>query len=124
MKTIRHLTAIIPGPPITWGRPVDTGGRRLNPARYRRWKSDAVIALQVAAGMRSFAGEIDVDIILHPDRVEISIDETETRRPGTGIRGDVDNYAKAVLDAIQAAGVIANDRDVTVMTVRIARDLT
>lgn len=121
MKPIRHLEATIPGKPITWGRPVDTDGRRLNPVRYRRWKSDAVTAIQVAAGLRSFTGEVAVDIDLHPDRVEIKIGQVLSRRAGSGIQGDVDNYAKAVLDAIQEAGVIANDRDVTVMMVRIVR---
>lgn len=36
--------------------------------------------------------------------------------------GDVDNYAKATLDALQEAGIIANDRQVQRMCISKAKD--
>lgn len=46
------------------------------------------------------------------DGVEVGVwTEHEKMRP-KGVRGDIDNYAKAVLDVLQESGVIENDRQV------------
>lgn len=66
------------------------------------------------------------EIVVESDAIYVSIApwEGERMRP-KHIRGDIDNYTKAVLDAIQrsgrqpfAAGPINDDRDVIAVTTR------
>ncbi len=123
-RTIRKFTIDIMGKPIVWARTTTTPeGKRVNPTRYRAWKQHAIEVLRAGAGYRTFNGEVAVDIELHPDRVTVTVQALGTeRRPGTGLQGDVDNYAKAVLDALEAGGVITNDKEVTQLTVRIYND--
>jgi Holliday junction resolvase RusA-like endonuclease len=115
-----YVEAEIPGRPIAWARTADANGRRITPARYRAWKELAVGHLAIASRFRRMTGEVSIVIDLHPDRVAVKVAALdELRRPGTSIAGDVDNYAKAVLDALQAANVLGDDKQATEVLVRI-----
>lgn len=122
-REIHSFEIEILGKPIVWARTTTTPeGKQVTPTRYRAWKRDAAEVLQAGAAYRTFSGEVNVDIELHPDRVTVAVqalDDEDQRRAGTGIQGDVDNYAKAVLDALQYAGVLNDDRDVAQLTIRI-----
>lgn len=126
MKPLEYLTASIEGQPKTWERTgSDRKGRRFNPRGYQTWKDRAAVRFASAAQLRRFPGEVAVAIDLFPDRVDVqvsAIEDADARRPGTGLRGDVDNYAKAVLDALQAAGTVPNDVKVADLRVRIRRE--
>lgn len=120
-RRIQSFTIPIMGKPIVWARTTTTPeGKRVTANRYRTWKRHAKEVLQAGAGYRTFRGEVAVDIELHPDRVTVAVQALDdARRPGTGLQGDVDNYAKAVLDALQAGGVLTDDKTVTQLIVRI-----
>ena len=120
-RRIQSFTIPIMGKPIVWARTATSNsGKRVTPARYRAWKRHAREVLRAGAGYRTFQGEVAVEIELHPDRVTVAVEAIDdARRPGTGLQGDVDNYAKAVLDTLEAGGVLTNDKTVAQLTVRI-----
>lgn len=70
------------------------GGRSILSARGRVFRRDAIRACGDAAGI---AGPVTVKIYLYPP----------DRR-----RRDVDNYAKAILDALVHAGVLEDDSQI------------
>lgn len=113
--------ARIPGRPVPWARTATVGGKRVNPEGYRNWRAHAADFLAAAARWRSFpeGREVAVTIDVHPDGVRVSaaaLDPDDRRR--RELRGDIDNYCKSVLDAMQAAGVFADDRVVADLHVR------
>lgn len=84
-----HLASIQPK-----ARPRFDGNRALTPKRYRDWKAGAILALQaqVPAGFQAIARASVYIIILG------------------SVRGDLDNLAGAVLDALVQAGILQDDR--------------
>lgn len=84
-----NLTSIQPK-----ARPRFDGNRVLTPKRYRDWKADAILDLkaQVPAGFQVIA-KASVDIVILGS-----------------VRGDLDNLAGAVLDALVQAGILQDDR--------------
>lgn len=125
MRPLEYLEASIDGRPITWARTADRGdgAGRYTPEPYRGWKEKASVTFQAEAKLRRFpaGAELAVSIDVFADRLEVrvsALDESDARRP-SGVTGDVDNYAKAVLDALQAAGTITDDRYVADLRVRL-----
>ena len=57
-----------------------------------------------------------VHITVYKDRFDVSIRNSWRERDG--VRGDLDNIQKGVVDALQAVGVIEDDRFVHEMTIR------
>jgi len=81
----------------------------------------AAQVIAFSAKYHKLEGELNVIIDLYPDRTEVraqTLDITDQRRAPTKLTGDIDNYAKAVLDALEAAGTIADDKAVAELTVR------
>jgi len=115
---LASLQALIPGKPFAWPRPNSRGRQRFNPQRYAAWQQTAAEALAAQARWRTFPGEVAVNIFVYEDGVVVSAaglpTERRQQRP-KGIRGDLDNYAKAVIDAMQVAGVMANDRQMVTL---------
>lgn len=122
MKPITSFRVTIPGRPIAWARTASAGGRRITPARYRQWKQLAASTISLESKFARFDPETElrVAVHLHKDRTEVAVVAADDRhRPGTGIAGDLDNYAKAVLDALQESGLIADDKAVTYLEVTL-----
>jgi Holliday junction resolvase RusA-like endonuclease len=124
---ILSLTAQVLGRPRAWPRTatvVDrlTGKtRQVNPPGYRAWKTLAAAKLAAFAGYRTFTGEVAVMVDVGASGVSVQVvalDPDDARRKPTGLTGDVDNYSKAVLDALEAAGVLADDVQVADLRVR------
>lgn len=105
----------IPGFPIAFARPGQTpGGRRYTPASYAEWKQKAVAHMRLVNRVpRIGIGPVRAVITVHSDMLAISLEATEEPTRPKGIRGDLDNYVKAALDAAQDAAWITDDRQVT-----------
>lgn len=108
------IAAVVPGRPIAWARTATgAGGRRHNPARYAAWKQTAAGFIAAAAHFGWLEPPVAVRVVVRADLLEIfAVGQGGADRPG-GVTGDVDNYAKAALDALTAAGVIGDDDEVT-----------
>lgn len=57
-----------------------------------------------------FDGPIEIEVELHSDHYRITI--AESPREKSRLRGDIDNYLKLVLDALQGGVAFDNDRQV------------
>ncbi len=119
----------LPGRPIAYPRTsISPQGRRVTPARYRQWLHAAAWEIRNSATPRDIAGPVAAEIIVGPDAVTVEISELDDlwKRP-KGVRGDIDNYAKAALDASQFPiggfpGWILNDRQVLILRARFSPD--
>lgn len=103
---------IIPGAPITSTNSkqlLKFGDRvKLVPSKQARAYQEA--ALWHLKGQRRGAPTVD-------EPCEVRLDVYRERNAG-----DVDNYPKAIFDALQAAGIIKNDNLIKRMDVRILKD--
>lgn len=105
-------------PPMPKKRPRVTRNGTFMPAEYVTWKEE--VGVLVVNAMRlvsaeAFTGRIELDVTFHRKRMTVLILETDNERHG---RADIDNLLGAVMDAMQDAGVIDNDRDVTAISGR------
>ena len=106
------------GKPVPWKRTLGSGRRRcLHPA-YREWKDDFGWAAKVAHDGAPWDTPTAAWIRVGADSVNARfIPSGVGFPPGTGLvvsrpkglRGDLDNYVKAVLDSVQGI-VIEDDR--------------
>ena len=116
-KPRRH-TFTIPGRPQVKQRP------RLGRGRGRRGKqrvftpeATLVFEKHVAESYDGprFDGPVHVRIRLHKDKTTVTIEDTSAAT--AGLRGDIDNYCKAILDGLQTdAAALGNDRQVVRLT--------
>lgn len=93
----RRINLEIPGRPIAKQRARARGGQFYTPAATRNFE-DMVAFIARAVPARDLSGEISVEIAIR------------TRR---ALRGDVDNYAKSILDGIVKGGLLRDDREIT-----------
>ena len=116
----------IPTRPVPFARPGRRqDGRRYTPKKYDQWKRYAAATMRTeitrAVGPRFDAellsGPVMAVVYVHADRVEVELEPAARVRP-KGLRGDLDNYTKAVLDAAQEAKWIDDDRQVVEILVR------
>lgn len=111
----------LPGRPVPFARTRGRGAHRYTPERYRLWKQ-AVGWHLLRAKVKPIEGPVAVSMIVTPDGVDVDFRPVATTRP-KGIRGDLDNYAKAVLDAAQGIAY-HDDRQVTAVSVAFADEPT
>jgi len=106
-------------PPMTAPRPRFTGGHAYTPAEYREWKRGVAMILRTHTDMMRVpdGGKAQVVIRLQPSGFDVDVYPLETESRRGGLRGDVDNYAKGILDSLQEAGVFRNDSQVEFLTV-------
>ena len=90
-------------------------GRAYMPQRYREWKKAAAEELRGQWGdAEPMAGPVAVELVFWfarpKSRCRVKLRDIVVPRTG---RGDLDNAVKSVLDAIQDAGIFANDSQVS-----------
>ena len=91
------------------------------PEKYRRWKSFAVMVLRgypndgwpIAPPV-----EVDIDFYFRRPKSRIRAYSKDLVLPRSAARGDLDNAVKSVLDALQDAGIMANDSAVWAIRAR------
>ena len=94
---MRHEQWLGPIKPKVKGRPRMTKrGRAYTPQATHEYEE----ALAEFYDGPCFDGLISLQVNIHKDGIHIVIEEVELGRP-KGITGDIDNYAKSVLDALQ-----------------------
>jgi len=117
-------SAAIPGPPIGKGRPratVQAGRvRTFTPRRTAQWEARAAVVLRDAWGDRAPLDEpVEVDILARFPRPQRIVWKTKPMPELPHISApDADNVVKAVLDAVEKAGVVRNDRCVWSVRIR------
>ena len=111
-------TVVHPGRPVPWKRTGGSGKRRYTDPRYRQWKTEFQWAAKLAHQQPVFTTPVAVVLFVATDGVIAQV--TPIREwagmasPYIGdrpkhVRGDLDNYCKAVGDALQTV-VVKDDR--------------
>jgi Holliday junction resolvase RusA-like endonuclease len=100
----------IPGRPVPWQRVQTNQGRFFTPQKTRDYEE---IVAYIARAKREKIGDVpcDVSIELYEDKAIVTL----TPRPDAKkrkLKGDVDNYAKAILDGLQKGQMLEDDRQV------------
>ena len=123
----RLYFTIIPGPPVAQGRArLSRSGHHVMHPASREWRARAVAHIRSDLGHRwtPLAELLAVDVIVSLPRPQSrpALIERDAWRAGGAVaaagRGDVDNFAKAALDALVDAEVMADDHLVSTLTVR------
>lgn len=123
----RLYSTIIPGPPVAQGRArLSRSGHHVMHPASREWRTRAVAHIRAELGHRWTPLHellaVDVVVSLPRPKVRPALIEREAWRAGGAVaaasRGDVDNFAKAALDACVDAGLMSDDHIVSTLTVR------
>ena len=114
---MRSVTFTVPIKPKPKDRPRMTRrGRAFTPKKTTVVEDDMAVWINDWMDEHSaepFMGPTDVSVRLFSDRHEITV----TERVGKSkLRGDVDNYVKLVLDALQKSDLMENDNLVMKVT--------
>ena len=125
---VPRMRVHIPGKPIPYPRSAGSGSRRYTPGPFRDWIELAARAIAETEGI-DLGIEVPVSVLIAvtPRGCDVDLKPSTVVRP-KGLRGDIDNYAKAVLDALQwrdehplaPPGWILDDRQVVVESARFA----
>lgn len=113
------------GEPVPASRPRVTRRGTFNPKRYTDWKRGAARRCRASWGRTpsvKTAVAVMVELVLpRPKDMPKKGIHRDYWHPTEDyilpLRGDLDNFAKAALDALQQGGVIADDRQVVELTV-------
>jgi len=111
------IQAQILGNPVPFARPRFSGKRAYQAPVYAAWKAGAALQLRAAARGQSFARQplaLEVNVY-HPRPATRPAHADRPIWSAGGCcyaitRSDLDNHIKAVCDALQDAGIIADDR--------------
>lgn len=112
------FTASIPGTPIPFARPRFAGKRGYQDPTYAAWKRGAALILRAALhGGPAFPRQpLALEVHVYHPRPKVRPAHVDRLTWSAGgccyaiTRSDLDNHVKAVCDALQDAGVIADDR--------------
>lgn len=101
----------IPWRGIPKPRPQVTENGVYNPAHYTEWKDN--IKELLSHHRVAFEGPVSLDLLFTEKSVHVRvIPVVENFQRDKWVKGDLDNLAGGVMDALQDAGLIDNDRDV------------
>ena len=118
------MPVVIPLKPMAYRRQRVTKAGQVYPDRdYQRWKQEFAMLWRFNTRRKPpTVSPVSLTITILSDSVEVSVNDVADRglRP-RGIRGDIDNYAKAVMDALNGI-VYDDDRRVVELVVRFGED--
>ena len=104
-----EFTFIVLGRPVPKGRPRMTRrGRVYTPKESIL--AEELIAETIGEDAPTFTGPVSVEMIFNKESTSVTVRALE--EGATGLRGDLDNYIKLLLDGIQRSPLIENDRQV------------
>jgi Holliday junction resolvase RusA-like endonuclease len=113
----------LPGKVVPKARPRFAAGGAYLPARYRDWLESAADSLAYQDGKRTrkVEGPTLVELIFHSDGVDIRVERLTAgwARGPRAQRGDIDNLAGAVMDALVRAGILEDDAQVMWLQARL-----
>jgi Holliday junction resolvase RusA-like endonuclease len=72
--------------------------------------AEELIAETIGEDAPTFTGPVSVEMIFNKESTSVTVRSLE--EGATGLRGDLDNYIKLLLDGIQRSPLIENDRQV------------
>ena len=107
-------TIWLPGKPVPWTRTAG-GPRRYQSPKYAAWL-DEMRWLMTSQSPQQQTGPQRVEMEVTPDGIVVRLSHSEQKRP-KGMRGDLDNHVKAVLDVL-APQWYEDDRQVTELEAR------
>lgn len=101
---MKFLTTIPAGPSTNNMYRSIGSGRVLKSEKYRQWLKDSVADIHLAGEWKHepIATMVKMEITVHPKDKRLR---------------DIDNYAKACADLMEAAGVIIDDRQIVKLTI-------
>lgn len=120
------MTITIPGKPIPFARPRKGKHGWFNQPDYAAWKQTAALIARSTAscgGWKAAPVPHGVSIVIYGERPDKRPAHIELAEWKTGAacwrigRSDLDNHAKAVLDALVDSGVLTDDRVVGTLEV-------
>lgn len=126
MATDRHFVLVLNAPPRAMPRPRGKPGQRpYQPTGFQEWREAAAWELKakwkkVGKG-KTLKGPVFLHAFLHRDGITIWLDQLDESRRGA-LRGDVDNYAKSIMDVIVDAGILDDDSQVEALIVGFHTD--
>ena len=98
-------------PAIGKARPkVPRYGKAYMPKRYQEWMRAVVQELGAQASGSFFETPVCVRVSFDETGADVEVLPTREARPKYNRKSDIDNMAGAVLDALQQAEIIENDR--------------
>ena len=92
----------VSGRPVAKQRARTVNGHTYTPPKTREYEELVAWSCRVAEGERFMSGDVAVLITLYAKRK---------------LTGDVDNYAKCILDGMVKGGVLGDDRQIVSLTV-------
>ena len=104
-----EFTFIVLGRPVPKGRPRMTRRGRVYPPKESTL-AEELIAETIGEDAPTFTGPVSVEMIFNKESTSVTGRALE--EGATGLRGDLDNYIKLLLDGIQRSPLIENDRQV------------
>ena len=94
------------------------GGRSwYMPRPYMEWREQVVEAIE-ATDLEGLTGRVAVDVTFDKDSFTVKISPTNKNRKDRYGNADLDNLVGGVLDALQDAQAIENDRDVVILVAK------
>lgn len=93
-------------------RPVPKGRPRFNPSNGRAYTDQKTRAYEdvVAAAYNGPTYDVPVQVRIDLDVHGATVSVAPCEDSGSKLRGDIDNYAKAILDGMQAGEAFTNDK--------------
>ena len=108
--------------PIPKARPRVTKNGTFMPRDYTQWKQDfEKLARQQVGHIPTITHNVELVVTFHPDHLVVELYDMADRDRPKGLRkADIDNLVGSVMDALQDARIINDDRQVVSILARFA----
>ncbi len=106
--------------PVPWSRPArGKSGKMYTVPEQRKYIADLALMLKQAAGGEQFSGAVYANLLFdyqeeNPCTI-IQLKDFSFRPDLKTTRGDVDNLAKMVLEAVQLSGIVEDDAQIAML---------